>query len=121
MIYGFEADADYDKVGVLSKDIPVRVLNCSPIGCLLESAGPVAVGTVAVLVVRFGDQEFADSIRVVRCQPIVSTRGISHIGAEFLTTAPPYAGSLRYAMRREREALSGWIGASDKPRGNATH
>jgi len=111
MIYGFRAGRVDDKVGALSKDIGVRLLNCGPIGCLLESASSVAVGTVAALNVRFGDRVFADSIRVVRCQAIVN--GTYHVGVEFLTTVPPYVGTLRYAMRREREALAGWL-STDK-------
>jgi hypothetical protein len=111
----FEAGGVHETVGALSKDIRVRVLNCSPVGCLLESNSPVAVGTVAALSVMFGDREFADSVQVVRCQSIGSTRGIYHLGAEFLTTAPPYAGSLRYAMRREGEALVGRLNTNNRP------
>jgi hypothetical protein len=69
---------------------------------------------MAALNVRFGDREFTDSIRVVRCQPIVSTSEIYHLGAEFLTTAPPYAGSLRYAMHCERQALAGWLSTNKR-------
>jgi hypothetical protein len=108
MIYGFEhsSPADEDIAG-LAKEIRVRVLNCSPVGCLVESHGAVPVGTVAVLRVGFGGQDFDDIVQVVRCQPIEGAGDVHHVGTRFLGATPPYAGTLRYVMQREMTKLSG--------------
>ncbi len=98
-----------DEPAALTKEMRVRVLNCSASGCLIESNGPVAAGTVAVLRIAFGGLEFDDTVQVVRCQPIEGAGSIYHVGAQFLPTTPPYAGTLRYVMRREVSKLAGWL------------
>lgn len=110
MIYGFEQSSD-DELASLTKEIRVRVLNCSGNGCLLESDAPITVGTVARLRVAFGGNEFDDTVRVVRCQALEGAGSIYHVGTQFLATTPPYAGTLRYVMRRELNRLVGWLRA----------
>ena len=56
-----------DEVGALTSHFRVRVLNCSAAGCLLETNGPIAIGTVGKLRVSFAGTEFDDPIQVVRC------------------------------------------------------
>jgi hypothetical protein len=87
----------------------VRVLNCSAAGCLLETTRPVAVNSVAMLHVSFGDKIFDDTVEVVRCVAISDGGDIHHVAAKFLSVAPPYAGSLRYLMRKEIGELAGWL------------
>jgi hypothetical protein len=36
---------------------------------------------------------------------------------QFLSTIPPYAGSLRYAIHREFGQLAGWLHAQDRVEG----
>ena len=110
MIYGFEQSGDQE-LGSLSKEVRVRVLNCSASGCLLESNAPIPVGAVARLRVSFGGREFDDAVRVVRCQSIAGAGSIYHVGTHFLSTTPPYAGTLRHLMRRELSRLIGWLRA----------
>ena len=86
-------------LGVLGREVPIRLLNCSSSGCLIEAGSPMAVGTVASLRVRFVNGEFVDSIRVVRCQPIAGAGSLFHLGAEFLWTGTPDATSLRAMLR----------------------
>ena len=110
MIYGFEGSQPGDEeLAALTRELRVRVLNCSATGCLVESNGPVVVGTVAVLRIVFGGHEFDDTVRVVRCQVIEGAGNIYHIGTQFLSTTPPYAGTLRYVMRRDLSKLAGWL------------
>jgi len=107
MSYGFKhPQPDDEEPAALTKEVRVRVLNCSATGCLVESSGPVAVGTVAVLRITFGRHEFNDAVQIVRCQAIQSADDVYHLGARFLSTTPPYAGALRYVM------LAGWLRTS---------
>jgi hypothetical protein len=114
MIYGFE-HTEGEELGSLAKEVRVRVLNCSGSGCLLESDAPIPVGAVAKLRIAFGGHEFDDTVRVVRCQLLVGTGNIYHVGTQFLATTPPYAGTLRYLMRRELNRLAGWLRSKEQP------
>lgn len=107
MIYGFEHNGE--QLASLAKELRVRVLNCSGNGCLLETTAPIPVGTIARLQVAFGGNDFDDTVRVVRCQLIAGAGDVYHVGTQFLSTTPPYAGTLRHLMRRELSRLVGWL------------
>ena len=108
MIYGFDrSQLDDGELAALTREIRVRVINLSATGCLLETNASVQIGTVAVLRISFGGEEFSDAVRVIRCQSIVGAGHIYHVGTEFLSTTPPYADTLRYLMRREVNRLAG--------------
>src|SRR5688572_4083479 len=104
-----------DEVGALTSQFRVRVLNCSAAGCLLETNGPIAIGTVGKLRVSFGGTEFDDPIRIVRCAIMKGTSVVHHVGARFLSMTPPYAGTLRYAIWRDVGILAGFLDAPDAP------
>jgi len=108
MIHGFE-QMDEEQLASLTKQIGVRVLNCSANGCLLETNAAIAVGSVARLRVEFGGGEFDDTVRVVRCDALTGASNVYHVGIQFLATTPPYAWTLRYLMRREMNRLVGWL------------
>jgi hypothetical protein len=114
MIYGFE-HTNEEELASLAKEVRVRVLNCSGSGCLLESTAAIPVGAIARLRVAFGGDEFDDTVRVVRCQEIAGAGNVFHVGAQFLATTPPYAGTLRFLMRRELSRLIGWLRPRDAP------
>jgi hypothetical protein len=97
------------ELGALVDDIRVRVINCSATGCLLESDKRIAEGTIATLQVSIGGRTFSEVAEVVRCQPVDRRNGLYHVGAQFLSTTAPHAGSLRHAMRREGSKLAGWL------------
>lgn len=105
---------DKDELGALTSELRVRVLNGSATGCLVESTRALSVGTVAGLRVNLLGREYDDQVQVTRCQPIVGAGNIFHVGMEFLSTTPPYAGSLRYAIHRELGQFAGWLHASKK-------
>ncbi len=86
-----------DDVASLAEHIRVRVLNCSAAGCLLETTAPVPVGASGRLRVSFGGRDFDDTIQIVRCERIQSS--MHHVATKFISTSPPYAGSLRYTLR----------------------
>lgn len=89
----------HNALGVLSRELHVRVLNCSSSGCLLETSAQLPVGTVGSLSLQIGSTELLDDVRVVRCQPIAGSGALFHVGLEFLWTAVPGARSLRLAMQ----------------------
>ncbi len=86
-------------LGVLTRELRVRILNCSSSGCLLQADGPLEVGTVASLRLRLGGQDFEDGLHVVRCLALEGSSAY-HVGGEFLWTAPPRRQSLRLAIRQ---------------------
>lgn len=98
-----------DDVASLGRHVRVRVLNCSAAGCLLETTAPVPVGAFGRLRVSLGDRDFDDTIQVVRCEHITGTGSIHHVATKFISTTPPYAGSLRYTLRRGAVDLAGWL------------
>jgi hypothetical protein len=71
-------------MGVLARELRVRVLNCSPSGCLLETNAPMEVGTVGSLQLVIEGRALVDHIAVVRCQPIAGAGSVYHVGARFL-------------------------------------
>lgn len=96
-------------LATLTSHLRVRVLNCSAEGCLLESSAPVAIGTVGSLRVSLDGREFDDVIQVLRCAQLQGPASVHHVGAKFLSTTPPYAGTLRYTMRCDVGGLAGWL------------
>ena len=90
----------FGSFGVLTRELRVRIVNCSPSGCLLETNARLPVGTIGSLSLRLGAHQLADDIRVVRCQPIAGAGDVFHIGAQFLWTALPGQHSLRLAMQQ---------------------
>ena len=93
-------------LAVLTREIPVRVLNCSSSGCLLESTGRMDVGTVASLRLVVEEEELLDLLQVVRFRPIEGGSSY-HAGAEFLWTVAPTVQSLRVGIGR-RALAAGW-------------
>lgn len=93
-----------ESLGVLTRELRIRMVNCSLSGCLLEANAALPIGTVAALTLRIGDHEFKDDVRVVRCQPIAGAGSLHHIGAELLWTAIPGRQSLRMAMQQRLAA-----------------
>jgi len=87
-------------LGVLGKELRVRVVNCSPSGCLVETSSRIEVGAIATLRVIVQGDEFVDDVQVVRCQEIEGAGSLFHVGAQFLWTATPTQRSLRQIMRR---------------------
>jgi c-di-GMP-binding flagellar brake protein YcgR len=84
-----------DLVAVLTRDVPVRLLDISASGCLLESANRFEVGTTGIIRVTYADAEYVDEVRVMRCREFDGSSALYHIGVEFLWTSRPQERSLR--------------------------
>jgi hypothetical protein len=103
-----------EPLGALTSELRVRVLNGSATGCLVETTRAVKVGAVARLRVDLRGREYDDEVQVTRCQSIAGAGNIFHVAMEFLSTTPPYAGTLRYAIHRELAQFAAWLHAPDK-------
>jgi hypothetical protein len=99
-------------VGVLGRDLSVRLLEISRAGCLLESSSQLPVGTLGDLAVEVDGEEYVDQVRIARCQAIAGAGNTHRLGAEFLTLHMPGARSLRrYAVE-----LAADLSAIEPPR-----
>ena len=98
-------------LGVLGKEVTVRLLNGSPSGCLVETNARLEVGTIASLRVTLNGSEFVDDVRVVRCQQIEGAGSVFHVGAQFLWTATPSGRSLRQVMSRALSSTGATVGS----------
>jgi len=90
-----------DVLGVLTRELHVRIINCSYSGCLVETDARVEVGTVGSLRLVFDGNEFFDDVQVMRCQPIQGAGSVYQVGAQFLWTVPPGDRSLRRAVTQK--------------------
>jgi hypothetical protein len=80
--------------------LPVRLLDVSLTGCLLESSRPVPAGVAGELVVVLGGRQLREVVRTTRCDRPHQT-GSFRIGAQFEGETPRSAGrdrSLRSAV-----------------------
>jgi PilZ domain len=84
-----------DVTGLIARDVPVTLANISRGGCLLESACPVAAGTVGLLRVEIRGRVYTDTIRVTRCAIVPGAGERHHVGVEFLHLTVPGPQSLR--------------------------
>lgn len=90
-------------LGVLTREVGVRVVNISLSGCLIETNRRMSVGTVGHLRLPFGLEEYGDDIEVVRCQAIAGADSLYHVGMKFLWTSPRHPQSIRHAVTHHVE------------------
>ena len=89
-----------DLVAVLGREVPVRLMDISSAGCLLESCCRLEKGATGLLKVQFDDTEYADDVRVMRCLESEGGSGLYQMGAEFLWTSSPHELSLRRVIAK---------------------
>jgi hypothetical protein len=89
-----------DLVAVLGREVPVRLIEISTSGCLLESSSRLEQGTAGVLRVTFEDEAYQDDVRIMRCRAFEGSSAVYQIGAEFLWTTRPHERSLRRVITR---------------------
>jgi hypothetical protein len=72
---------------VFQQQLRVQLVNISRLGCLLQAPRAVRVGTVGRLRLAVDDREYADDVRVARCE---SGRGTAYeLGLELLWVPKP--------------------------------
>jgi hypothetical protein len=74
------------ELSVLALPIPVRLLDISLVGVLLESMQPVELGTRGTLRFNFGGQPFSADVKVERLESQPNGAGVKRhtIGASFV-------------------------------------
>ena len=87
-----------DHAATLMRDLATRVVDISASGCLIETRRRLEVGTVGRLRLKFGNDECADDVEIVRCEPVEGERSLFHVGVRFLWTTPRDVGSIRHAV-----------------------
>ena len=87
-----------DLVAVLGREVPVRLIDISSSGCLLESGSRLEKGTTGSLRVVFEGLEYSDDVRIMRCRPSEGSSSLYYLGAEFLWTTSPSERSLRRVL-----------------------
>ena len=87
--------SSHTRLGILARDIDVRLLEISPGGCLVESSSSVPAGTLGALSVEVDGTVYMDQVRVVRCQLLAGAGETHRVGAEFLSLHLPAENSLR--------------------------
>lgn len=96
-----------DVVAVLGREVPVRLVDVSHSGCLLQSHMRLLEGTTGTLRLSYDGAEYADHVRVMRCQTPVNGDNWYRIGAQFLWTTRPEEGSLRRLIASLQPAVAG--------------
>lgn len=104
-----------DLVAVLGREVPVRLIDISSSGCLLESGSRLEKGTTGTLRVVFEGVEYSDDVRIMRCRPSEGSSSLYFLGAEFLWTTSPTERSLRRVLAT-LQASAVKIGTIDTPR-----
>lgn len=92
-----------DLIGVLTREVRVRLVNISASGCMVESAQRLDPGTTGILRLTVGGETYADDVRVVRLQQVHGAGAAWQMGAEFLWTSQPGTRSLRRMATRLRQ------------------
>lgn len=80
--------------------LPVRLLDVSRNGCLVEVARHLETGTNGQLQLEMDGVVHLDDVRVCRCQVREGASRVHHAGVELLRTRRLSRRSLRLAMRR---------------------
>jgi hypothetical protein len=94
-----------DLVAVLGREVPVRLMDISSAGCLLESTCRLEKGATGLLRVLYDDSEYMDDVRVMRCLESEGGSGLYQLGAEFLWTTSPHERSLRRVLAKLNAAV----------------
>jgi hypothetical protein len=90
-----------EELAVLTRELRVRLLNCSASGCLVETNVRLDVSTVASLSLQFDGQHFTDDVLVAWCKAIAGSGARYHVGLRFVwTAAPAHAAARKSGPRR---------------------
>ena len=72
-----EAD---DRYGVLGRQVPVRLVNFSASGCLLQGASSLEPQSIGRLKVVFDGEQYGDDVRVARCHEVPGAGSLYSVG-----------------------------------------
>jgi hypothetical protein len=100
------------RIGVILRDIRVRVLDASASGCLVESQEPLPEGAVGLLEITGDEGPTVEPLRIRRSTEIAGGATRFRAGAQFLQLGAPSPRSVRNELARlevvlEIEAAAG--------------
>jgi PilZ domain len=87
-----------DVLGVVVSDVPVRLIDVSRTGCLLESGRHLQIGATGEFVIEVAGQTLSEEVRITRCLRLEVSGSLYRLGAEFLRRRPANVSSLRRAV-----------------------
>lgn len=93
------------RIGVIVRDIAVRVLDASASGCLVESHEPLPEGAVGMLEVTGDGGRTGEPLRIGRSTVIAGGATRFRAGAQFLPLGAPGPASVRNQLARLEVAL----------------
>ena len=85
-------------LGVILTNTPLRAIEISRTGCLLESRRRIEVGTTGELRLKIERRTYSEVVMVTRCQRLEGAAASYRLGVEFLRTRRPSPSSLRCAV-----------------------
>jgi len=86
------------QLGILTRELHVRLLNYSPSGCLLETSARIDTSVTASLRMVIDGDEYSDDVQVVRCQHVEGAGSLYQVGVRFLWNVPPSRRALRQGL-----------------------
>jgi hypothetical protein len=104
-------------LGVILTHTPLRAIEISRTGCLLECSRRIEVGTTGELRLKIDRRTYSEVVMVTRCQRLEGAAASYRLGVEFLRTRRPSASSLRCAVNALLEAKS--VGGNGNSKGAA--
>jgi hypothetical protein len=84
-----------EELAVLTRELRVRLLNCSASGCLVETNVRLDVSTVASLSLHIDGRRFTDDVLVAWCKAMAGGGARYHVGLRFIWTAAAAPDTLR--------------------------
>ena len=96
-------------LGIHLTDTPLRALNVSRTGCLLESNRFIEAGTAGKLRLEIEGRIYSGEVRITRCQRMEGTATAFRLGVEFLRTRRASAVSLRRVVYSMLEKTYGVV------------
>jgi pilus assembly protein Flp/PilA len=85
-------------IGVILMNTPLRAIEISRTGCLLESSRRIEAGTTGELRLKIDRRTYTEIVKVTRCQRLEGAAASYRLGVEFLSTRRLSSSSLRYAV-----------------------
>ena len=107
------------RIGVIVRDIPVRVLEASVTGCLVESREPLPEGAVGMLAIAGDEGPTAEPLRISRSTVITGGATRFRAGAQFLPLGAPGPASVRNQLARLEVVLEIEAAAAFRPTSHA--
>jgi hypothetical protein len=106
------ADSDH-LLGLLTREVSVRMINLSHSGCLVECSHQIEAGTVGTMRLTIDGREYVENVQVMRCRRIEGAGDTYHVGVRFVWTSLSRQRSLSRAIGRSPHQVPAWLIGDD--------